>query len=1256
MKVSVETLQRLCPFVDARLTAEHLARLDPEYVERFSPREIAAHLRGLAILSPRHPVELLIERDRAGMPVVTVLAFDYPFEFSLITGVLAGAGFSILAGDVFTYRRSPPDGPVRRVRRPPALLRRRIVDRFTGTVDTEASPEEWARELRRRMTQILGLLEEGEGGAPDRAKQRVNEWVTERLAGGAAARDPVLYPVQLELDNDDPRLTRLRVVSQDTPAFLYSLSTALSMHGLSIERVRIRTVRGRVEDELDVVDIAGRPVTDERRLNQVRFSVLFTKQFTYFLGRAPDPYAALSRFEHLLREIQNRPRGGRAWRDFLGNPRAMQDLARLLGASDFLWEDFIRLQYEELLPLLRPHAEGLSRQAGAPDVETRLRRIVKAARSYADRRHRLNEFKDREIFVIDLDHILRHTAEFRPLAERLTALAEAVVRVAAETVYARLVARHGRPCTVAGLETEHAVLGLGKFGGAALGYASDVELMFLYGDSGRTDGRDPIGNDEFFARLAEETASFIEAKREGIFHVDLRLRPYGESGPAACSLESFCRYYGPGGPAHSYERLSLVRLRPIGGDAALGARAQRLRDEFIYATPSIRIDELRQLRTRQFEEKRKGGVYNAKFSPGALVDVEYTVQILQALYGRKIAGLRTPRIHEALQALQQAGILAAAEADRLVAAYDFLRRLVNGLRMLRGSARDLFLPAPEADEFLHLARRMGYEAAEGLNPSQQLYVEFEIHTAAVRAFVERQLGRGALPGPPMGYVADLLLSEEASPELRRAVLSASGLQNVERAYVNLRALAGRGARREQFVRLAVLACDIWRREPDPDMALNNWERFVSDLPDAGAHFQLLLAQPRRLEILLGVFSRSQFLADTLVRNREFLDTVTDPARLNRPLDRARLTRELAALSKASPAHAAWLDALRRFRRRETLRIGIRDLCLGAPVENVTADLSVLADAIVAAALHREWREMGRPAARLESHFCVVALGKLGGGELNYSSDIDLLGLCDEAGAARGVETFAHLTERLHAALSRHTEEGYAYRVDLRLRPHGGSGELIMPLPALADYYGRAASDWELQAMLKARPVAGSPRLGRQFMAVVKAALRRPPDREAVIRGIHRHRTRGAQTHEEAQRPAPAADGGIDPAGADIKNGVGGIRDAEFLVQGLQRLHLPAHPRLFTGNTLRALAALAVAGLLPEAAATALRQDYCFLRRVEHVLQILEDRQTHVVPTDPAQLRALARRVLSPDADGAVLLTALRAALERTHAAFLTFLR
>jgi glutamate-ammonia-ligase adenylyltransferase len=1273
--ISPDQLVSLAPGVDRRFAAEHAARLDERYFQRFEPAEIARHLGALTSVGPGTPAAVLVEPDPPRTRV-TVLAFDHPGAFSAIAGVLASMGFNISGGEIFTWTRPGPDTP-----REMELRKRRIIDSFTGTVASSHADESWPSRLSERITEVFALFEGG-GEAVRKARQLVNEMAGAALGELAqSGAGTVLYPVRIEVGAAAGR-TRMRVFSQDTPFFLFTFSTALTLQEVSIEHVTIRTEGERIEDEFEFVDATGGAIADPAVIDRIKLSVLLTKQFTSFLPSAPDPLVALVRFEQLVREVLAMPQQSRLV-EMLSNQGVLRDLAQILGASTFLWEDFVRLQYEELLPMLAPQlGDGFSEDMDS--IPRRLAAAVAGAADTDDFARRLNEFKDREIYLFDLDHILtsRRTSspvaagaspvssaeafenDFLLLSRRLTALAESVVTSAAAYAQQALALRYGEPRTVAGLPVRVALMGLGKLGGVALGYASDIEILLVYSDGGSTAGPEIIENAEFFDKVVRELLRLVHAKREGIFHIDLRLRPYGPAGPLACSLESFCTYYARGGSALSYERLALVRLRAVGSDREFGGQVERLRDEMVYTAESIDLRELRELRARQVLEKtgpppaadrperpapqRPGESLNAKFSPGALVDLEYAVQILQVTNGATERRLRTPRIHEALHTLASLGIVEDAEARELVAAYRFFRRLINGLRMLRGSARDLVLPGPGSHEYVHLARRMGYTAEPESTPAQKLHLDFETHTAAVRAFVQRHFGRDSLPGAPVVTVADLVLSDEVPEELARRALADRGFADPARALVNLRRIGGDD--RTLFARLAIIACDVLAHRPDPDMALNNWERFLQALPDPAAHLRQMLTQPMRLEILLSIFSASQFFADTLVREPALLDAIGRPDVIHARRGSNDVQKDLGELSRSTPGVAEWRDALRRYRRREILRIGARDICLGVSTPRIMEEISDLADGVIAAALERRVAESnGEGRGKVLPRFCIIAFGKLGGRELNYSSDIDLLGVCEGrggAGAAAGsddadpVEQASRLMGAIRGDLSDHTTEGYAYRVDLRLRPYGSSGQLVFTVAALDEYWGGDAAPWEMQALLKARPVAGDRALGEAFVEAARRRLLVPRGRTEVAAGIDTLRREAVRGLSRSLLTT-----------TDIKTGLGGLRDVEFLAQGLQLSHAHDHPRLMCGGTLPALKALVEEGILAKEISEQLADDYIFLRRVEHFLQIYEDRQTHSLPRDPSQLRALARLMLGSGASSEQLLSALDERFRRVRSTY-----
>jgi [glutamine synthetase] adenylyltransferase / [glutamine synthetase]-adenylyl-L-tyrosine phosphorylase len=1245
--LSAQDILRIEPDLTEDHVDDFLARLPDRYFAGLDIATIVQDAERLAGIEPASPYGIDTQDQGGGAINCVVYAFDVPGIFSLITGLLSASGFNIRSGSIYTYARESTEevSTVRKWGKPRRLVYTRkkprlIIDRFSGSLRSDTSFSKWRSDFTGHLDRMFGLLPAGGEKPIADARQYVCETVAKTLPGWRLETSKVLYPAEISVDKGVR--TRLTILSEDTPFFLFSVSNALALYGFSIESVSIRTLGNRIEDDIEITDADGGPITDETLLNQAKMSVLLTKQFTYFLGTAPDPYAALVRFETISRDLARLPPES-SWDPLLSDPGFLRDLSRLLGASDFLWEDFIRLQYETILPLLNPltRSRYLSRDSG--ELASTLDRALEAASTIDDRRKILNDFKNREVYLIDLDHIVRPDADLLFLSAKLSSLAEVVVQKAVDLAAVGLRERFGKPLAFAGIEARYAIMGLGKLGGAALGYASDIELLFVYGDRGATDGERSISNAEYFERLFKTAANLIEAKQEGIFHIDLRLRPYGSAGPIACSLESFCQYYGPDGQAHSYEKLALIRMRAVGGDRDLGARIERLRDEMVYRSDSVNIGDLRKLRERQLDELAGRSRLNAKFSPGGLADLEYSVQIIQCRYGTDNQRLRTPRVHVALEELVRAGHMSGAEAGQIVESYHFLRKLINGLRMLRGSAKDLFLPDIESDEYVHLARRTGYLASGGLSAAQQLHMDFETRTAMVRSFIESHRGRESIPGPEGGNVADLVLSASIPKHVAIRILSEGGLTNFDRALHNIDYLKGDGPTRTIFARLAVLAWDVLKNTPDPDMALNNWERFTKALPSKPEHFGQLLAQPLQLEVLLGIFAGSQFLADTLIRNPEFLSWVAQPELINTLRRKEDIRSELDSLSRDSADASTWMRNLRVLRKREILRIGTRDICLLVPFEDIVSEITHLADAMIEATLSRIWGELGAPGSLSSSDFAVFAFGKLGGEELNYSSDIDLLALYDDTAYTESEENpdtlLSRVMERLRSHLADHTESGFAYRVDFRLRPYGRASMLTHSLTSILEYYRAAASTWERQALIRLRAVAGDMEFGRRVVERLRAQLVTEVDPQEITSTIRRLRDAASGKRSRIIR------------GVDVKSGEGGIRDIEFLVQGQQMIRAFEHPTIIEPNTLRAIEKLVSEDILRSDDGMVLKNDYVYLRRVEHFLQLLDDRQVHAMPSDSSELDSLAKRLEGKKCDGTELSAKVAAILLRVRSIY-----
>jgi len=339
-----------------------------------------------------------------------------------------------------------------------------------------------------------------------------------------------------------------------------------------------------------------------------------------------------------------------------------------------------------------------------------------------------------------MKHIVEPSSNLPDFSLALTELAEVIMERSVADCRTKLEKAYGKPRLADKKPCPFAVLGLGKLGGRELGYASDIEVLFIYEGSGKTSGKNGIENSEFFERLTQELLGWIEAKQEGIFHLDVRLRPHGGKGSLANAFEEVCRYYSPTGLAAPYERQALIKLRHIAGDAALGHRLEDHRDSFVYGGAPWDIPTALDLRKQQLQQLVKPGQVNVKYSQGGVIDIEYAVQYLQVMHGHKRPSLRTPNTLQALAALVEAGLVTRTDGESLRKAYVFTRTLIDGLRMVRGNAKDLVLPPPDSEEFIFLARRVGYATDDWQAGARHLQSDIERHMALTKKFFERTFG------------------------------------------------------------------------------------------------------------------------------------------------------------------------------------------------------------------------------------------------------------------------------------------------------------------------------------------------------------------------------------------------------------------------------------------------------------------------------------------------------------------------------------
>lgn len=497
----------------------------------------------------------------------------------------------------------------------------------------------------------------------------------------------------------------------------------------------------------------------------------------------------------------------------------------------------------------------------------------------------------------------------------------------------------------------------------------------------------------------------------------------------------------------------------------------------------------------------------------------------------------------------------------------------------------------------------------------------------------------------------LLLTPGLEPPQLEAILQPYGLQRIQDAVANLQSMAGDPHQRRQLADILPALLEAIGRTADPDQALNHWERWLASGVSRSAVLEYLRSAPRMLDLVCAIFGNSDSLAFTLVRDPLLLYWLAQQHVLSTAPTRVGMERTIRQSLEGVTATEPRLDVLRRFRRREMLRIGVRDLVRLADVVETTASLSDLASVLIDAAYrivdsdlrarHGIPMHQNRQGRWVETGFTVIAMGKLGGHELNYSSDVDVLYVCEshdgetrpaasgrakaKGPAQRGLsneEYFEILAQELTKALTAQTHEGYVYRVDLRLRAEGSVGQLTRSLDDYAKYYRTRGQVWERLALLKAWPIAGSKEVGRSFIKMVRPFVLAPsskrPDVEqelAIVEDVRSVKERiDAKMAERGQEQR------------NVKLGVGGIREIEFLVQTIQVLAGHQVPGILGRGTLGSLVRLQKAGILSGKQQTDLASAYQFLRDVEHKLQMVHDLQTHALPDQQKELERCAIRM------------------------------
>jgi glutamate-ammonia-ligase adenylyltransferase len=1002
------------------------------------------------------------------------------------------------------------------------------------------------------------------------------------------------------------------------------------------------------------------------------------------LRESPDPDRSLNSFVRWFAAVGNPVSH---LQSLLRHPVSLHLFCLVTGCSQYFADLLVRNpEYFEILA--NPGVRGGVKSVA--QLSRELASLTNACQRLELKRDALRRWKAREMLrigvrdLLGLSDMAQTAHEFSNLADACVQQALAIARFALPLRSEQTSVQPGESAdspTPAPDAPAFAVIGMGKLGGQELNYSSDIDLIFVSGDHLPerviTAEDRKLDMETYLRRIAQTLINTLsdDTTQGHVFRVDMRLRPEGRFGPLVRSLASCRAYYESW--AEPWEFQALLKARCVAGNEALGAAFLEMVTPYIYRPrPSAAFLEEVRSNKRRIEQKCafEGETYtNVKTGYGGIRDVEFTVQRLQLAHGGSDDSMRTGNTLTAIDRLQQAHWLALDEAREFAADYVFLRNLEHRLQLLHGFQTQTLPPPEDTPERGRLARRMGYAEAASFE-ADLVRRRDRVHAVLERRFYEV----AALPATaavteasPWTDLPELLDSLEL-PQVRETLqtrLLANGFTDIPGAFTAL-SLPMRGNEfgemppdtPVEFKAIAPRLLALAAASASPDAALAGVEAIALAVPNRAQLYASFDDSPEALERLISLSAGSPPLVRLLARHLEWLeatlspDTAPDaPPALTAAEARARIGAGLAQRLQGAKTYEAKLETLARYYQREMLRIGTEELCgIG---ENLQANIALthlaevtletLLDVCAAPLIAAHADPLF--AQRALDRVAIVGLGKLGGAELSYGSDWDLLFTYEEpqqeadptAAQPSGAFPLVNsLVERVIAAGATLISRNAHVEIDLRLRPWGRKGALILAPAAFAEYYRLHAEMWERQAAVKARVVAGNAAVGANLIAIMQA--------ESFGKGLSADNDAAVQTMKrriETERLKS------DERTRDIKLGYGGLTDIEWLAQRLQ-LRGAAFPSLRVPGTLPALAAMAQEQILPTEAVEALTRAYRRLTRLRNLMWLQAGSSQDVLPTEASRRRVLAR--LLGMTDEAAFDTAIRESMAQGRRLFETY--
>ncbi len=915
------------------------------------------------------------------------------------------------------------------------------------------------------------------------------------------------------------------------------------------------------------------------------------------------------------------------------HPDIALQLPRVIACSSYLTDVLGR--YPSLLGELLNDGR-LQRPLADRELDGLLGELVDPGVTETECMRQLRMFRHRELLRIAWRDLNNMANVPETLAE-LSSLADTVLRVALDRAAGDLAKVYGLAHEENGAVAEFVILAMGKLGGRELNFSSDVDLVFLYTDQGYSSGPRQIENEQYFRLLAQRIIRLLSHKTADgfVYRVDVRLRPFGDAGPLAVSLPAFEAYLLTHG--RDWERYAYVKARVVNDWDDAGRFDAEILRPFVYRRYLDYgvFSSLRDMKAMiEAEGRRREYSNNLKLGPGGIREIEFIVQSLQLVRGGTIAELRERELRRALPALVRHGLLPERAADELWHAYELLRRVENCLQAI-ADRQTHDLPDDEQDR-----DRLAFATGHGDWPALLKAVD-EVR-AIVAAHFRDIVFRGSEQPEQDSVAARLAVAWAegmATPDVNR-LLEQAGLPDAEPARRQLQALhdssqyrrmdeAGR-QRLDALIPRLVLAAG---REEQPLRALSGAIRVVQAIGRRSAYLALLNENPAALRRLVQLCALSEFLVQQLEAHPLLLDELLDPRIFSEPPDRDELQAELSArLNCVDEAdHEQRLYAVVNFQQAATFRVAVADLSGSLPLMKVSDRLTDIAELVLQAALDLAMDELverhGVPRCIeggkiRRAGFAIVGYGKLGGLELGYGSDLDLVFVHDSTGSKAETDGqrpldnavfFGRLTRRIIHVLTLSTPSGRMYEVDTRLRPSGKSGLLVSSLAALERYQREDAWTWEHQALLRSRAVAGDAAVCNAFEALRRRILVEYVRRDSLKQDVSAMRERMRSELSRGTREL-----------FDLKQDPGGIADIEFIVQYLVLQHAREHPELVAwSDNVRQLEALARCGILSEAEARQLSATYRQYRAFMHRLSLAGE--PPLVPR--AEVASLAARII-----------------------------